>query len=110
MTDTFNDQALTFLIKEVKGKIDRLEEQNITFEKTLYKMTTNHEHMEAIIKTLMEERELKEERKQNYVLLWIKENEKLVRWVVAGVALTVFGLRASQESIVAIIKLLAKQT
>ena len=99
MTDTYNDQTLTFLIKEIKEKVDRLEAQNNHLEKTLFKMTTNHEHMEAIIKTLMEER------KQSSFLLWMKQNEKLVKWIIFGMAILISVLRVSQQSLVEVIKL-----
>jgi len=113
MTDTYNDQTLTFLIKEIKEKVDRLEAQNSHLEKTLFKMTANHEHMEAIIKKMIDEDERQKKicqsvhlKHQNSLLVWIKNNENLVKKIIYGFALLIVLLRVSQDQLVGLIKIL----
>lgn len=120
MSESYNEQTLTILVRDMKDRFEkfesRMESRIDHLEKSIFKVSSDSEQQQAIIRRLMEEDEKQKKvcheihiKNQNSILVWIKNNESLVKKIIYGFALLIALLRVSQDQLVNLIKIIFKE-
>lgn len=100
----YNDETLTILLERIEQRLDKTEakfESKIDdLEKSIFELIRDREKINGMVQRFFEE----DDKKKPSNLLWIKENEGLVKIILLAIAIVGGIIRVSRDALAEFIK------
>jgi hypothetical protein len=101
---TYNDETLTILLERIEQRLDKIEakfESKIdNLEKSIFDLIRDKEKINGLVQKFFED----DDKKKPSSLLWIKENEGVVKIILLTIAVIAGIVRVSRDALAEFIK------